>query len=136
VNSFVYLGKNPHRAAGERERGDEACGTLRWQGEKCHHGQFLYFTVIGKQVAKKTSLAGTMSKVSRSSLPLRKISHLHIHTTVLMNDERGHNKEKTGAYCALQPNQRYDKVCQASENLQIIIKWEKFVSTVRTRDNG
>jgi hypothetical protein len=31
--------------------GDEACGTLRGQGEKCHRGQFLYFTDTAEQVA-------------------------------------------------------------------------------------
>ena len=32
-------------------RGDEACGTLSGQGEKCHRGQFLYFTGTAEQVA-------------------------------------------------------------------------------------
>jgi hypothetical protein len=51
LNGFQSLGKYPHWLAGVRfgECGDEACGTLCWQGEQCHHGKFLHFNVIGKQ---------------------------------------------------------------------------------------
>jgi hypothetical protein len=46
-----------------------ACGTLPWQEEKWHHGQFLQLTVIGEQVACKENKSGRHHEKSETGVP-------------------------------------------------------------------
>ena len=109
LNGFQYLGKDPHRAAGEQvsECGDEACGTFNWQGENCHHGQFLH-----------CYWPAPWTKWDGSSLPLRKIRHLHSRCTPQwcwrMIRRQGHNKRENRRLLCTTTNQNYFKVRQAS----------------------
>jgi hypothetical protein len=95
---------------------------------------FTSLSLVNNKLEKKTSLAGTMNKVSQE-LPSSVQNKARAQpwccgTTVWKNDKTiGHNKEKTRDYYQLQPNKGMSKCVKKVKGTQIVF-------IIRTRNNS